>query len=86
MKKDFLFLFYLLAGIVTGSILANLCAGNGILGWLAFGESIGFSPSNPAVIDLVIFKLTFGFSMSITLAHIITITIALFCYRHTRYK
>ena len=87
MKKDFLFLFYLLAGIIAGSIVANLCAGtSGALSWLAYGQSIGFAPNNPAIIDLAIFKLTFGFSMSITVAHIITIMLSLFLYRHTRYK
>lgn len=85
MKKDFLFLFYMVAGIVAGSIIASLCSGAGnALSWLAFGQTIGFSPNNPAVIDLAIFKLTFGFSMSITVAHIITISTALFLYKHSR--
>ena len=84
MKRDFLFLFYLLAGIIAGSIIANLCAGAGALSWLAYGQSIGFSPNAPAIIDLAIIKLTFGFSMSLTVAHIITITLALLLYRRGR--
>ena len=84
MKKDFMFLFYLLAGIIAGSIIANLCAGMGGLSWLAYGQTIGFSPNSPAVVDLAIFTLTFGFSMSLTVAHIITISIAMFIYRHNR--
>ena len=84
MKKDFMFLFYLLAGIIAGSIIANLCAGMGGLGWLAYGQSIGFSPNAPAVIDLAIFKVTFGFSMSLTVAHIITISLALILYKRSK--
>lgn len=84
MKRDFFFLFYLIAGIITGSIIANLCVGSGALGWLAYGQTIGFSPNSPAVVDLAIFTLTFGFSMSLTVAHIITISIAMFIYRHNR--
>ena len=84
MKRDFFFLFYLIAGIITGSIIAGWCTGSGALGWLAYGQTIGFSPNSPAVIDLAIFKLTFGFSMSLTVAHIITISIAMFIYRHNR--
>ncbi len=84
MKKDFLFLFYLLAGIIAGSIIANLCAGVGGLSWLAYGQTIGFAPNAPAVIDLAIIKLTFGFSMSLTVAHIITISLALLLYRRGR--
>lgn len=83
MKKDFLFLFYVLAGIIAGSIIANVCAGTG-LSWLAFGQTIGFSPNAPAVIDLAVFKLTFGFSMSLTVAHIITISLALLLYRRSK--
>ena len=84
MKKDFLFLFYVLAGIIAGSIIANLCSGADVLSWLAYGQTIGFAPNNPAVLDLAIFKITFGFSMSLTVAHIITISLALFLYRHSR--
>lgn len=84
MKKDFLFLFYLLAGIITGSIIANLSAGVSALSWLSFGHTIGFAPNSPAVLDLIIIKITFGFSMSITVAHIITIAVALYLYKKSR--
>ena len=84
MKKDFMFLFYLLAGIIAGSIIANLCTGVGALSWLAYGQTIGFAPNAPAVIDLAIIKVTFGFSMSLTVAHIITISLALLLYRRGR--
>lgn len=84
MKRDFFFLFYLIAGIIAGSIIANLCANTGVLSWLAYGQTIGFSPNSPAIIDLAIFTLTFGFSMSLTVAHIITISIAMMIYRHYR--
>ena len=84
MKRDFFFLFYLIAGIITGSIISSWCAGSGALGWLAYGQTIGFSPNSPAVIDLSIFTLTFGFSMTLTVAHIITISLAMFIYRHNR--
>ena len=84
LKRDFFFLFYLIAGIITGSIISNLCAGSSVLGWLAYGQTIGFAPNSPAIIDLAIITLTFGFSMSLTVAHIITISAAMFIYRHNR--
>ena len=84
MKRDFFFLFYLIAGIISGSIIANLCSNTGVLSRLAYGQTIGFSPNSPAIIDLAIFTLTFGFSMSLTVAHIITISIAMMIYRHYR--
>ena len=86
MKKNFLFLFYLLAGILTGAVLAQLCAGIPALKWLGYSQTIGFSPTNPAVLDLVIIRLTFGFSMTVSLAQIITIGIALYLYFRLRVK
>ncbi len=80
MKKTFLFLFYLLAGIIAGSLLANLCSGIPALSWLAYSNTIGFAPSNPAVINLIILKITFGFSMSVSVAQIITISLAMYLY------
>ena len=76
MKKTFLFLFYLLAGIITGALLANVCNGLGI-------PLIGYSNTivlNPTVLDLIIVKITFGFTMTVSVAQIITIAIAMFLY------
>ncbi len=80
MKKTFLFLFYLLAGIMAGSLLASLCAQVPALSWLAYSNTIGFSANNPAVINLLILKITFGFSMSVSVAQIITISVAMYLY------
>ncbi len=80
MKKNIFFWFYLLAGIITGSLIASACAGIPALSWLAYSSSIGFSPNSPAVINLIVLKVTFGFSMSISVAQIFTICIAMYLY------
>ncbi|MBQ3587334.1 MAG: DUF4321 domain-containing protein [Oscillospiraceae bacterium] len=80
MKKTFLFLFYLLAGIITGSLLGNLCAGIPALSWLGYSNTIGFSANNPAVLNLLIVKITFGFSMTVSVAQIITVSLAMYLY------
>ncbi|MEG2193086.1 MAG: DUF4321 domain-containing protein, partial [Oscillospiraceae bacterium] len=64
MKKQFMFLFYLLAGIILGSLVAKLCVQVPSLSWLGYANTIGFSAQNPAVLDLIIIKITLGFSMS----------------------
>ena len=84
MKKTFLFLFYLLAGIMAGALLANLCAGIPAFSWMAYSNTIGFSANNPAVLNLLIVKITFGFSMTISVAQIITVSLAMFVYNRTR--
>ena len=46
----------------------------------------GFSPDAPFVLDLSVFKLTFGFSFGVNVAQIFTIAIAIFAYNHTRLR
>ena len=84
MKKTFLFLFYLLAGILTGSLLANLCRAIPVLSWMGYANTIGFAAGTPAVLDLIIVKITFGFAMSVSIAQIITISIAMVLYNKSR--
>ncbi len=84
MKRTFLFLFYLLAGILTGGLLASFLSGIPALAWLGYTKTIGLSAANPAVLDLIIVKITFGFSMSVSMAQIITLSIAMFIYNRTR--
>ena len=85
-KRNFLFLFYLLAGIVAGAVLTTVCDGVPFLRWLAFGGSIGLSPDAPFVLDLAVFKLTFGFSLSISVVQILTIGLAIFLYNKTKIR
>ena len=80
MKRTFFFLFYLLAGIITGSLLANLCSAIPALAWLGHSNTIGFAANNPAVLNLLIVKITFGFSMTVSVAQIITVAIAMYLY------
>ena len=80
MKKTFLFLFYLLAGIIRGSLLASVCVRIPGLAWLGYSNTIGFAENAPAVLNLLIIRITLGFSMSVSVAQIITIALAMFLY------
>lgn len=84
MKNTFLFLFYLLSGIIIGSLIGSICRGIPALAWLGYTNTIGFAAANPAVLDLSIVKITFGFSMSISVSQIITVLIAMFLYDRMR--
>ena len=66
LKRNLLLIFFILAGIVLGGMLANLCANIPFLSWLAYSSSIGFNADSPFVLDLSVIKLTFGFSMGIS--------------------
>ncbi len=80
LKRNLLLIFFILAGIVLGGMLANLCANIPFLSW------IGFNADSPFVLDLSVIKLTFGFSMGISVAQIITIALAIFCYNKTNLR
>ena len=86
LKRNLLLIFFILAGIVLGGMLANLCANIPFLSWLAYSSSIGFNADSPFVLDLAVIKLTFGFSMGISVAQIITIALAIFCYNKTNLR
>ena len=84
LKRNFLFLFYLLSGIIFGSFIASVCRNIPGLAWLGYSNTIGFSASNPAVLDLIVFKVTLGFAMSVSIAQIFTISLAMFLYNRSR--
>ncbi len=86
MKKNLIFAFYLISGIIVGSLLAALGEKVSWLSWLAFGINIGFGAGNPALLDLAVLKLWFGFSFALTVAHIIAIGAALALYSARKSK
>lgn len=83
MKKNFIFIFYLISGIIIGSLIAAVTQNVGWLSWLGYGIDIGISPFT---LDLAILSLTFGFTFALTIAHIITIGAALALYGARRGK
>lgn len=80
LKRTLLLLFFLLAGTVLGALLATASAGVPWLSWLAFSRSIGISPEAPFILDLSIFRFSFGFEMGLSVAQIITIGLAIVLY------
>lgn len=74
-KNPVLLMVFLLVGLVLGGILGEVF--QGILPILNYGKSIGVQPFT---VDLSILKLTLGFTMSINLAGIIGLVLAVFLY------
>lgn len=86
MKRTLFLLFYLLAGIVVGAMIASLCSGVSWLNWLSFSSAIGLNRGAPLVLDLAVLQITFGFSMSISVAQVITIGLAIFLFNKSRIR
>lgn len=76
-----LLLFFLLAGVITGALLASLAFGIPFLSWLAYGKNFGLSVQEPLIVDFSVIRLALGFEISINIAQIITITLSMLLYR-----
>ena len=85
-KRTLFLLFYLLAGIVTGAMLASLCSGVSWLSWLSYSSAIGLNRGAPLILDLSVLQITFGFSMSISVAQVITIGFAIFLFNKSKIR
>lgn len=75
--------FFILAGIVLGASWPACARNVPFLSWLSYYQSIGFNSDAPFVLDLSVVKLTFGFSMGVSVAQIFTIAAAIFLYNRT---
>lgn len=78
-KNNWALFLLLLAGIVLGGFIGTLTSGVSGLSWLSYGQSFGLT--NPIVLDLGILVLTFGLSITINIASIVGILIAIIIYR-----
>ncbi len=79
-KKGIVFAFVVIGAMILGSMIAVMCDEVDILKFLSYSAAIGLENSNPLVLDLVILKITFGLSINISVAHVVTFIIAIFAY------
>jgi hypothetical protein len=77
-KKTLLFIILLLIAIALGSFLGSIFEKTtGGLSWLAYSVDYSLSPTT---LDLTIFSLTFGITLSINVAQIFLIVAAFILY------
>ena len=77
--KHLNFLLFILAGIVIGGFLGTYLGNLPYMGFLKFGDTFGMS--SPLVLDLGIMVLTFGLTITINIAGIIGILIAIILFK-----
>ena len=78
-KNIWILLVFVLSGLVIGGLLGELYKNIEWLWWLGYGQEFGLT--SPLVLDLSVIKLTFSFTVKISIASIIGIIIAIFIYR-----
>lgn len=76
MKRTLWFVFLICAGIVAGSLVADLTAGISWLSWLSYALSFGLNP--PFTLDLGVVTLTFGLTLDLSAGVIIFVALAIF--------
>lgn len=78
-KNFWIFLIFLLAGLVIGGLLGILAERVDWLWWLAYGEEFGLS--EPVKLDLSVLKIQFGLMIKINIASIIGMAMSIWIYR-----
>lgn len=86
LKRNLVFLFFLLAGIIVGALLASVGSQAPFFSWLAYGKTVGISTSNPMILDLSMLRMAFGLEIGVNVAQIITITVSLLIYKSVAQK
>lgn len=84
MRRFLLMLFLIIAAAVVGALIASACAGVPALSWLAFSRTIGFNADAPLVVDLGVFKLTFGLTLDVSIAQLIMVALAVIGYNYAK--
>lgn len=80
-KETILLIFMIIAGFIIGGLAAKLCSGVPVMQWLSYGTQIGLDAGKPAVIDLAIIKLAFGFEMNLNVGEVIGILLGLLLFK-----
>lgn len=76
MKRTLWILFLICAGIVAGSLAADLTVGISWLSWLSY--ALAFGLTSPFVLDMGVISLTFGLTLNLSVAVIIFVALAIF--------
>lgn len=80
-RKVIVTIVLFVGAIVFGWLIGSMCSEVAPLSWLGYSVGFGIPSSNPFVLDIAILQLTLGFYVSINVAQIILLTIAIFMYK-----
>ncbi len=78
-KNFWVLLVFILCGLVIGGLLGEVAKQVSWLSWMGFGQSFGLE--NPLTLNLGVITITFAMMITINIASIIGIAIAIFIYR-----
>ncbi|MBQ4065617.1 MAG: DUF4321 domain-containing protein [Clostridia bacterium] len=77
MKRSLIMLFFVCAGIVVGSLIAQVTANVNGLSWLNYGMAFGIT--SPLVLDLGVLTLTLGATFHLSISVILFTVLSVVC-------
>lgn len=86
LKRNLAFVFFIVAGVIIGALIASAAEGLPFLGWLSYGKTVGIPTSDPLLLDLSLIRLAFACELGVNVAQIFTITGALILYKSVATK
>ena len=78
-KNFWVLLIFILCGLVIGGLLGEVAKQVSWLSWMGFGQSFGLE--SPLTLNLGVLTITFAMMITINIASIIGMAIAIFIYR-----
>lgn len=78
-KNFWVFLIFILSGLVLGGLLGQIASSVEWLWWLGYGQEFGIV--QPLILDLNVLKITFAMMIKINIASIIGLIIGVAAYR-----
>ncbi len=80
-KRTMFLIFFIIAGVLLGGLVGQISKDISQLSWLGYSADFGISTDSPAVIDLGIIEIVFGFRLMISVAQVLFIGIMFFVYK-----
>ena len=78
-KNIWIFMIFILSGLVVGGLLGELASNVNFLWWLGYGQEFGLI--SPVTLDLSIMQVTFGLVFKLNISSIIGMALAILIYR-----
>lgn len=78
-KSTWIYIVFILSGLVIGGLIGELTSGVNGLWWLSYGQNFGIE--TPLVINLNVITITFALMIKINIASIIGMAIGILIYR-----
>lgn len=83
-RNILLLLILIICAVIVGALIAQATKNVAYLSWLGYAKSFGLNTGRPALIDLSVLKIAFGFEISICVAQVICLLGAVLLYRRIR--